>query len=86
MVDPVIRSHWNRIWKNSLEQQFMWAKGNGGHYGLDQSFLKNYIQPLLNENNSIAHDSYGCDVPDVKYPYTRPFPIERKLELDNFAG
>ena len=64
----------------------MWAKGNGGHYGLDQSFLKSFIKPLLNQNNSMGHDSYGCDVPDIKYPYTRPFPIERKLEIYNFAG
>ena len=40
-----------------------------------------YVWPWVKDEH-IGHDAYTCE----KYPNTKPFPIERKIEPNNFAS
>ena len=49
--------------------------------GPDQFFLKKYVWPWA-KYDAMQHDSYFCK----KYSRTRPFPIRRKNETNNFMA
>ena len=53
-----------------ISKQFKQQNGKG----LDQSFLSQYIYPLIKEK-SMIHDSYFCQLYDTKN--SKPFPSRR---------
>ena len=49
--------------------------------GGDQDFLRDYVWPLMSEDELISHDAYHCKA----YPATKAFPTPRKGPCDSAA-
>ena len=93
------RRKWRQTWRNAAESGLLYVPRSSGYS--DQIFLERYVKLMRGcENNdpkfakisryvwpwiekvSMAHDAYSC----TDFPNTRPFPTQRKQDINNHVG
>ena len=79
LSQAIIRQKWRRAWANGFRNEIMWKARN--LTGPDQGFLTKFVWPWA-KKDAMQHDSYLCR----RYSGTRPFPVRRKNETNNFVA